>query len=85
MKQELLHHKLAYLILAGGLSLLILGFLAVWPDRILQRVLIGVLTIFYFGWGSITHLHTAALTKRVIYEYAAMSLLAGTLLMLITF
>lgn len=84
MKYELLHHKVAYFLLIGGLLLLTLIFLAVWPDRMLQRVVIVLITAFYFSWGAITHLHTTSLSKRVIYEYASMSLLAGTLLMLIT-
>lgn len=84
MKHELMHHKVAYLILCLGLSALILTFLAVWPDRILQRGVIVALAGFYFLWGCVTHLHTTTLTRRVVYEYASMSLLAGTLLMLIT-
>lgn len=84
MKYELLHHKIAYLVLTLGLVIATLTFLAVWPDKTLQRIVIVALVVFYFLWGTITHLHTTTLTKRVVYEYAAISLLAGTLLLLIT-
>lgn len=85
MRNELLVHKKAYILLLLGLVALTIAFLAVWPDRNMQRVVIGVLGLFYFLWGCMTHLHTAALTRRVLYEYASVAILATALLLLLTF
>jgi len=85
MKQEILSHKRAYLFLILGLILITTLFLAVWPNRAAQRIVVMFLGIFYFMWGVITHLHTIQLTKRVLYEYASVAVLATVLLLLITF
>ncbi len=84
MQQELLKHRWAYLILTLGMVLIAVAFLGVWPNRWLQRAVIGVMVIFYSLWGSLTHLHTDHLTKRVASEYISISLLAGVLLLLVT-
>jgi len=85
MKNEFLHHKLAYLLLVIGLVALSLAFIGVWPNRMYQRIVAVVIGLFYFGWGLVTHVHTLQLTKRVLYEYAAMAILATLLLLLVTF
>lgn len=84
MRNELLSHKKAYFILILGLIVFTLAFLAAWPNRGYQRIVVGGLGLFYFLWGVMTHLHTAHITKRVLYEYASMALLATVLLLLIT-
>jgi uncharacterized membrane protein YjjP (DUF1212 family) len=84
MKDEIRKHRWSYLILILGMSLIAIAFLGVWPDRWLQRAVIAVMVVFYTAWGTITHLHADHITKRVISEYASMSLLAGILLLLVT-
>jgi hypothetical protein len=84
MKQELSQHRLAYAILILGMTLITIAFLGVWPDRWLQRGVILIMVVFYTLWGTVTHLHADRVTKRVISEYACMSLLAGVLLLLVT-
>lgn len=85
MKNEFIHHKLAYIILVMGLLILSLVFIGVWPNRLYQRIVAVGIGVFYFAWGLVTHVHTLQLTKRVIYEYAAMAALAALLLLLVTF
>ena len=84
MKQELLHHKLAYGLLLVVLISLTFLFMAVWPNRFLQRLVILVMMVFYTTWGSLTHLHVNQFTPRIFAEYASMSLLAGVMLLLVT-
>ncbi len=84
MKMELFKHKLAYIVLAGALLVFVFAFMGFWPNRLLQRISIGVVVCFYFFWGTITHIKTDTLTRRVAFEYAAASILAGTLLFFIT-
>jgi hypothetical protein len=84
MKRELLQHKLPYLILILGLSILTLIFLGVWPNRVLQRLVIISLSLFYMTWGIVTHLHKDTITRRIVYEYISIGLLAGVLLFLVT-
>lgn len=84
MKNELLLHKKAYLLLIAGLLSFTMSFLAAWPDRGMQRLLIIGLGFFYLLWGLMTHIHTTHLTKRILYEYASIALLATVLLLLIT-
>ena len=84
MRKEFLAHKLAYSILIIGLSIGILSFMAVWPDRLLQRMVILSITVFYFAWGVTTHLKSKHITGGVILEYFLVSLLAGSLMMLVT-
>lgn len=85
MRNELLSHKKAYVLLILGLLALTVAFLAAWPNRPAQRVVVAVIGLFYFLWGSMTHLHTALLTRRVLYEYASVAILATALLLLLTF
>lgn len=83
MKEELLKHKLAYTLLALGLTLIVSLFLLVWPNRAYQKILIGVLGLFYFIWGVVTHTKSDRITLRIIMEYGLISLLASLLLWLL--
>jgi len=84
MKRELLQHKFQYFVLIAGLGILTLIFLGVWPNRFLQRLVILCLSLFYMTWGITTHLHADTISKRIMYEYVAVSVLAGLLLFLVT-
>ncbi|HYD35411.1 MAG TPA: hypothetical protein VD999_05060 [Vitreimonas sp.] len=84
MKNELLRHRLAYLILVTGLGGLTLLYLSVWPNLAYQRLVILALCLFYFAWGVSTHLKTDRYTNRVAYEYLGMSALGGMVLFLVT-
>ncbi len=84
MFKEISKHKFAYFTLAVGLLISTFLFMGVWPNRVLQRYVIVGCSIFYIGWGVITHLHAEHISKRVIAEYASVALLAGLLLFLIT-
>lgn len=84
MKHELMYHKLAYTILAIGLAVGVIIFLAVWPDRFAQRVTAVWLALFYFFWGLVTHLHHQQITRSVIFEYLGVASLAGLILVLVT-
>lgn len=85
MKQELLKHKWAYSFLALGLIILMGSFMAVWPDRNLQRMIVAAMALFYFVWGVITHVKAEHISRRVVMEYAGIACLASFLLLLITF
>lgn len=85
MRREFFQHKLEYLILVAGLSILTLLFLAAWPNLIFQRVVVIGMSGFYFLWGVVTHLHADKITRRVIAEYLTIAVLAGVILLLVTF
>ncbi|MCC6711500.1 MAG: hypothetical protein IT416_04090 [Candidatus Pacebacteria bacterium] len=84
MRHEILKHKWAYGFLLVALATFGLGFFAVWPDRVYQRVFIIAFSIFYFFWGLVTHFKSKKLTQPVFMEYLAISLLIGVLLFLVT-
>jgi|GEM_PF-3356786 len=84
MKQELLHHRWAYLILIAGLLGITLVFLGTWPNLFLQRVTIVAMMIFYTAWGMISHVHSDQFNKRILSEYLSISAVAGVILLLIT-
>lgn len=84
MKQEFLKHKLAYISLVSFLGISILMFMAAWPDRVYQRYLILLIAVFYFLWGVISHTKSKKLTKKILFEYLGMSVLAALLLFLVT-
>lgn len=84
MKDELIKHRLAYLILIIGIVIFIFLFLGAWPDRWIQRAVVVGMSFYYFIWGVLTHFKTQTITKNVIWEYGMVSLLAGVLLLLIT-
>jgi hypothetical protein len=84
MKDEFFKHPWAYFILFSGLICCVTLFLAAWPNKFWQQLVILGLVVFYASWGLITHLHHQYLTKRVAAEYVGMAFLAGVLLLLIT-
>ncbi len=84
MKSELLKHKRAYLSLFIGLIILGLLFFAAWPRRDWQRIIALMLMTFYFLWGVVAHVKTETITKQVVMEYLAVSVLATLPLLLIT-
>lgn len=84
MRKEFNRHRLAYIILIIGIAIFIFSFLGAWPNRLIQRVIVFSMSIFYFLWGILTHFKTRTMTKDVVLEYGFVSLLAGILLLLIT-
>lgn len=82
--QEFKKHQAAYLILMAGMILLSLAFIAVWPSRVWQRVVILFMCFFYFCWSVITHVKTNFITRRVLIEYLGVTCLAGISLFLLT-
>jgi hypothetical protein len=84
MKKELAKHKIAYFILFLGLGIFVFSFLAAWPDRFMQRMVILSVSIFYFLWGVLTHFKSEHISRAIILEYAGMSALVSVLLLLIT-
>lgn len=84
MKDEILRHKIAYLILSLGVTVFVFSFLGVWPNRWQQRLLVLGMAGFYFLWGLLTHLKTQTITKSVAWEYGMVAMMAAILLFLIT-
>jgi len=84
IRKELQRHPFAYVILFGGLALLGATFLHVWPDKILQRAIIGCMVLFYLVWGLVTHVTAEHLTHRIFAEYLMVSLLGGIVLFVVT-
>jgi len=84
MITEISKHKIAYTILILGLTILTLLFFVAWPDHVIQRYIAGIIALFYFFWGVITHFKSKYISRRVIFEYASISLLAGLILCLVT-
>jgi len=85
MKNELFHHPYAYTILTLGLIVHGGFFYLAWPQRSYQQLAIISLVVFYLLWGVITHTKSAHINSKVILEYASISLLAGVVLLLLTF
>ena len=85
MNRELKHHRLAYAVLALVLIVFLVLYFAAWPNKLLQRLLIILVGIFYVGWGSVTHVKTDHLTKQVFYEYLGVATLSVLILLLVTF
>lgn len=84
MLKELQNHTVAYLILAVGLVLGVILFLGAWPDRKLQQLIGSGMAGFYIIWGIVTHFRIRRITRQIVFEYLAVGLLAGLLLVLIT-
>lgn len=84
LKSEFLSHKWSYLILVSELVLFVILFMAAWPNRILQRGLILLVIFFYVLWGSLTHLKSDFLTRRIFFEYLFVAIISGLVLFLVT-
>jgi len=85
MIREFKNHKIGYISLTFILFVFVLLFLQLWPDRIKQRFLALSMSIFYFIWGVLVHKKANHISKKVVFEYLAVSLLAGSILFLLTF
>lgn len=84
MKKELLRHRVAYVTLFAGLAVFLTLFVGLWPNREMQRASILGLMVFYSIWGVVTHLHAETISHRVALEYMTVSLLGGTVLLVLT-
>lgn len=85
MWHEVQNHKLAYFFLIAGLAAFVWGYASVWPNQTMERVMIAGLTLGYFLWGITTHVKSKRLTGFVVQEYAAIAVLGGLVLLLLTF
>ncbi len=84
MYREFLKHKVAYAVLITGLVIATLSFMLVWPNHIFQRVIICCLAAFYFIWGVTTHVKSDHISRRIVFEYAGVAVLAAVVLLLVT-
>jgi hypothetical protein len=84
MSKEFLKYKVAYTCLILGLALAMISFMAVWPNPVLERLVIAGLVIFYFVWGVVSHVHAERISRRIVAEYLFISLLAGSVLFFVT-
>jgi len=64
--------------------MIIFGFFAVWPNKVAQRYMILILSAFYLFWGMLAHVKTRKFTIRVIAEYIGITLLGGSLLLVVS-
>ena len=85
MISEFKNHKTAYFILTTVLFVFVLLFLHLWPDRNKQRLLTLGMSSFYFVWGVLVHSKINHINKKVVFEYLAVSVLAGSIIVLLTF
>lgn len=85
MIAEFKKHKIAYVALSIILFLFVVLFLHYWPDRSKQRIVAISMSMFYFIWGIVVHSNSRHINSKVIFEYLAVSLLAGSILILLTF
>ena len=83
--KELTQHTLAYTVLLLILATGVFAYLNWGETALHQQIIIAVLSVSYFLWGVVTHLKTDHITKSVVMEYAAISILGGLLLLLLTF
>lgn len=84
MLQELTKHKLAYLLLLAILVVHIGLFLAVWPNKGGQRIVAATLALSYFCWGIFAHVKAQHITRQIVREYFFAALLAGGMLVFLT-
>lgn len=84
LKQEFKAHKVSYIILVFELVAFVVLFMAAWPNRFLQRLLILLLVFFYVLWGVMTHFKNEHLTIRILLEYLGVAAVAGVVLLLVT-
>lgn len=85
MITEFKSHKIAYVVLSTILFLFVVLFLHFWPDRNKQRIVAISMSLFYFFWGIFVHTNSKHINSKVIFEYLAISLLSGSILILLTF
>ena len=85
MITEFKNHKFAYVVLSVVLFSFVLLFLQLWPNRSNQRLLTIGMSIFYFIWGVVVHTRLNHINRKILFEYLAVSILAGSILILLTF
>lgn len=83
MIQEFTSHKKSYVILIVFLLAFVLAFLHAWPNHFYQEITVVVACIFYFLWGLVVHAQQGYVSGKVVFEYFAVSVLAGCLLFLL--
>ena len=81
---ELKQHRWAYLILLAFFGLVVGLFIFAGYNLMWQRISIIFLGAGYFIWGMITHLSAKHLSARLVFEYAAISILASVCLIALT-
>lgn len=84
MKKQLTKHRVAYVLLFVGLAIFLTAFLGFWPNRELQRISILGLMVFYSIWGILLHIRAETISHKVALEYMTVSLLGGTVLLVLT-
>lgn len=84
MKEELLNHRWAYGILFLGLFFFTLLFLAAWPNHWSQRMVAVGIATFYASWGILFHLHVERISRHVVREYLAVSIITLVVLFIVT-
>ena len=84
INRELNRHRLADAVLMIGLLMAMASFWLAWPNRFYQRLIVLGLVAFYVVWGTLAHLHTDHVTRRVVYEYLGVGVVAGLVLLLVT-
>jgi hypothetical protein len=84
MKDEVVRHRVAYVLLLTGMIFFVLAFMAVWPSREGQRILATMMGGYYVVWGSLTHVKTKHFTSRVLGEYLGVAVLGVLALVFIT-
>lgn len=85
MFQEIREQVIAYIVLLVLIATFVAAFVFVWPDRMLERIVILVFSVSYVVWGVSTHLKSKKITRFVVEEYLAVATLGGLILLLLTF
>ncbi len=84
MWKELKAHPFAYTVLIITVIMTVIAFLAAWPQRDIQRGIAVVFGVFYFVWGTVTHLHADHITRRIVLEYASVGFLIAVIMIGLT-
>ncbi len=84
MTKDLHRHSRSYFVLFILLALFLVGFVMAWPNVLLQRSLVFFLGATYFCWGVIHHHKSGVISVKVVLEYFFVSLLACSLLFVLT-
>lgn len=75
MFKEIKQHWRAYAILVIGLGTFAAAFTLLSHQIRLQQLAVLAAATFYFLWGVVTHRATRHITRRVVWEYLAISIL----------
>ena len=85
MWKEIKLHWHSYVALIAGLTAFVYLYLQFWPNIWMIRYISLAMGLFYSIWGILTHVKSQKITRQVVQEYVFVSILAVTLLWLITF